>query len=212
LSPPPDDSEVRINSEGWEKERLLSNPELDLNRDLDETCVHNFEHIRINEAAVKNERDHHGPFSYTGGGAVFLGSRLHQIGELFFVLLAPPLFISAPTLWRRYFGPLVDDVRRRRHHWWHFKYVSRMKVNIGLVGALTDFLLRKYKVDRSPVLLLMCLFSVASLFLYYKFGGISIPANVSFMTLAGIFIGGAANIISSAVAADLGQEVVCLHF
>lgn len=76
------------------------------------------------------------------------------------------------------------------------------------VGGLTDFLLRRFKIDRSPTLLLMCLLSVGSLYIYHAYGGVSIIVNVVLMTLAGIFIGGAANIIASAVAADLGQQVV----
>lgn len=76
------------------------------------------------------------------------------------------------------------------------------------VGAWTDYLLFKYKIDRSATLLGTCSSSAALLYVYYHFGGSSVWLNATLMAILGISIGSSATTIASTVSADLGSKVV----
>ena len=58
---------------------------------------------------------------------------------------------------------------------------------------------------RSPVVSLMLLLSMGSLYLYSTIGA-NYTANVAVMVLTGFLLGGPANTISSAITADLGKH------
>ncbi|KAK3700541.1 hypothetical protein QZH41_009196 [Actinostola sp. cb2023] len=70
----------------------------------------------------------------------------------------------------------------------------------AIAGVITDRMR-----SRSPVVLTMLLLSIGSLFLYQNTSA-DYTSNSAVMTLIGFMIGGPANLISSAISADLGRQ------
>lgn len=70
----------------------------------------------------------------------------------------------------------------------------------GTIGGYISDLTRK----RSPVLFILLLLSIPSLYAYQAFGR-DVTVNAVLMGVVGFFIGGAANIISAAICADMGR-------
>eukprot|EP01127_Copromyxa_protea_P018094 TRINITY_DN5620_c0_g1_i3.p1 TRINITY_DN5620_c0_g1~~TRINITY_DN5620_c0_g1_i3.p1 ORF type:complete len:496 (+),score=67.48 TRINITY_DN5620_c0_g1_i3:191-1489(+) len=74
------------------------------------------------------------------------------------------------------------------------------------IGAFTDFLLRKYKIERAPTIFTTCLLSILFLYLYYHYGDGTV-ANMTMMAILGFLISSTSNLIPSVCAADIGQQV-----
>ncbi len=75
----------------------------------------------------------------------------------------------------------------------------------GIFGGILAGIVSDYLGYRSPVVSTMLFLSMGSLFLYSNTGA-EYNTNVSLMTLTGFMIGGPANLISSAISADLGKQ------
>ena len=75
----------------------------------------------------------------------------------------------------------------------------------GIFGGIVAGIISDFIGIRSPVVLSMLVLSVGSLYAY-SLAGAHYTTNVALMTLAGFMIGGPANIISSAISADLGKQ------
>ena len=75
----------------------------------------------------------------------------------------------------------------------------------GIVGGIIAGILSDLVGKRSPVVCIMLVLSMVSLFVYGNTGA-DYDTNVSLMTLTGLMIGGPANLISSAISADLGKQ------
>lgn len=75
----------------------------------------------------------------------------------------------------------------------------------GIVGGLIGGIVTDYMTSRTPVVVSMLFISMFALFGYSKSPKDKL-ANGALMTVAGFFVGGAANLISAAVAADLGRQ------
>jgi len=73
----------------------------------------------------------------------------------------------------------------------------------GIIGGLISDLIGK----RSPLVIVMLVLSVPMLFIYGNTGG-GYALNAALMCLTGVLIGGPANLISSAISADLGRQSV----
>ncbi|VDK87309.1 unnamed protein product [Litomosoides sigmodontis] len=74
----------------------------------------------------------------------------------------------------------------------------------GIVAAIVAGIASDHFSSRTPVLTCMLILSMGSLFAYANSPG-SVSVNSFMMALTGFFIGGPANLISSAVSADLGK-------
>ncbi|VDK83137.1 unnamed protein product [Onchocerca ochengi] len=74
----------------------------------------------------------------------------------------------------------------------------------GIIAAVVAGIASDHFSSRTPVLVLMLVFSMASLFVYSNSPS-NVLINSFLMALMGFFIGGPANLISSAVSADLGK-------
>jgi OPA family glycerol-3-phosphate transporter-like MFS transporter 3 len=75
----------------------------------------------------------------------------------------------------------------------------------GIVGGAVGGIISDRLGRRSPVIVVMLISAVAALFVYQGFGGTPLRNGI-LMCIAGIFIGGPANLESSAIAADLGKQ------
>lgn len=75
----------------------------------------------------------------------------------------------------------------------------------GIIGGIIAGILSDFVGKRSPVVCVMLVLSMISLFVYGNTGS-DYNTNVSLMTLTGLMIGGPANLISSAISADLGKQ------
>eukprot|EP00794_Sanderia_malayensis_P009274 gene9274-10252_t len=75
----------------------------------------------------------------------------------------------------------------------------------GIFGGIIAGVVSDRLGYRSPVVSTMLLLSMGSLFLYSNTGA-QYDTNVGLMTLTGFMIGGPANLISSAISADLGKQ------
>ena len=75
----------------------------------------------------------------------------------------------------------------------------------GIIGGIIAGIISDFIGKRSPVVFVMLILSMVSLFVYGNAGG-NYDTNVSLMTLTGLMIGGPANLISSAISADLGKQ------
>lgn len=71
----------------------------------------------------------------------------------------------------------------------------------GIIGGLISDLLGR----RTPIVVVMLVVSVPMLFIYGNTGG-SYTLNAALMCVTGFWIGGPANLISSAISADLGRQ------
>ena len=76
----------------------------------------------------------------------------------------------------------------------------------GIVGGIIAGVASDLIGLRSPVVCSMLVLSMVSLFIYGNTGS-DYDTNVAFMTLTGLMVGGPANLISSAISADLGKQV-----
>uniref|UniRef100_A0A0R3S6J2 Sugar phosphate exchanger 3 n=1 Tax=Elaeophora elaphi TaxID=1147741 RepID=A0A0R3S6J2_9BILA len=74
----------------------------------------------------------------------------------------------------------------------------------GIIAAVVAGIASDHLSSRTPILVCMLIFSMGSLFAYANSPG-NVLINSFLMTLTGFFIGGPANLISSAVSADLGK-------
>ncbi|KAM3725223.1 Sugar phosphate exchanger [Dirofilaria immitis] len=74
----------------------------------------------------------------------------------------------------------------------------------GIIAAVVAGIASDHFPSRTPVLVFMLILSMASLFVYANSPG-NVLINSSLMALMGFFVGGPANLISSAVSADLGK-------
>ncbi|EDO46981.1 predicted protein [Nematostella vectensis] len=75
----------------------------------------------------------------------------------------------------------------------------------GIIGgAIAGFITDRMR-SRSPVVVVMLILSVISLFVYKSIGA-EYTLNVVVMAITGFMIGGPANLISSAISADLGRQ------
>lgn len=75
----------------------------------------------------------------------------------------------------------------------------------GIIGGITGGIISDLISRRCLVVVTMLLSAIGFLFIYQGFGDTPIK-NAVLMTIAGIFVGGPANLISSAISADLGKE------
>ncbi|XP_058967908.2 sugar phosphate exchanger 3 isoform X1 [Pocillopora verrucosa] len=75
----------------------------------------------------------------------------------------------------------------------------------GIVGGVIGGLISDLMSSRSPLVIAMLVLSIPMLFIYGNTGG-SYTLNASLMTLLGFMVGGPANLISSAISADLGRQ------
>ena len=75
----------------------------------------------------------------------------------------------------------------------------------GIIGTIIAGIISDVIGKRSPVVCIMVAFSMPSLFLYGNIGR-DFDTNISLMTLTGFMIGGPANLITSAISADLGKQ------
>lgn len=75
----------------------------------------------------------------------------------------------------------------------------------GIMGSIIGGIISDKIGTRSPVVGLLLLLSPGSLYIYYISPSDKI-INAFLMSLAGFFIGGAANLISTAISADLGRQ------
>ena len=75
----------------------------------------------------------------------------------------------------------------------------------GIIGGIIAGIISDVTGKRSPVVCIMLVLSMVSLFVYGNTGS-DYDTNVSLMTLTGLMIGGPANLISSAISADLGKQ------
>lgn len=75
----------------------------------------------------------------------------------------------------------------------------------GITGGIVAGVITDLMGARSPIVSLMLLLSMGSLYLYSNIGG-QYTANVAVMILTGFLLGGPANTISSAITADLGKH------
>ena len=75
----------------------------------------------------------------------------------------------------------------------------------GIIGGIIAGIISDCIGLRSPVVCSMLGLSMVSLFIYGNTGA-NYDTNVAFMTLTGLMIGGPANLISSAISADLGKQ------
>ena len=75
----------------------------------------------------------------------------------------------------------------------------------GIIGGIIAGIMSDCIGKRSPVVCIMLVLSMVSLFIYGNTGS-EYKTNVSLMTLTGLMIGGPANLISSAISADLGKQ------
>lgn len=77
----------------------------------------------------------------------------------------------------------------------------------GIVGGIIGGLISDLMGKRSPLVIVMLMLSVPMLFIYGNTGG-SYTLNAALMCSTGFLIGGPANLISSAISADLGRQSV----
>ena len=75
----------------------------------------------------------------------------------------------------------------------------------GIIGGIIAGIISDVIGKRSPVVCIMLVLSMVSLFVYGNTGS-DYDTNVALMTLTGLMIGGPANLISSAISADLGKQ------
>ncbi|KAL9959924.1 hypothetical protein ACROYT_G033300 [Oculina patagonica] len=75
----------------------------------------------------------------------------------------------------------------------------------GIVGGIIGGLISDLMGKRSPLVIVMLVLSVPMLFVYGNTGG-GYTLNAALMCLTGFMIGGPANLISSAISADLGRQ------
>ncbi|XP_068759959.1 sugar phosphate exchanger 3-like isoform X2 [Montipora capricornis] len=75
----------------------------------------------------------------------------------------------------------------------------------GIVGGIVGGLISDLMGKRTPLVVVMLMISVPMLFIYGNVGG-HYTLNAALMCTTGIFIGGPANLISSAISADLGRQ------
>jgi len=77
----------------------------------------------------------------------------------------------------------------------------------GIVGAVVTGFISDRMQRRSPTVMVLLLVSPVTLFVY-TYSPANKVENAALMSLVGIFVNGAANIVSTAVAADLGRQPV----
>lgn len=75
----------------------------------------------------------------------------------------------------------------------------------GIVGGIIGGLISDLMSSRSPLVIGMLVLSVPMLFIYGNTGG-NYTVNAGLMALLGFMVGGPANLISSAISADLGRQ------
>ncbi|KAJ7358963.1 hypothetical protein OS493_019867 [Desmophyllum pertusum] len=75
----------------------------------------------------------------------------------------------------------------------------------GIVGGIVGGLISDLMGKRSPLVIVMLVLSIPMLFVYGNTGG-GYTLNAALMCLTGFMIGGPANLISSAISADLGRQ------
>lgn len=75
----------------------------------------------------------------------------------------------------------------------------------GIVGGIIGGLISDLMSSRSPLVIGMLVLSVPMLFIYGNTGG-NYAVNAGLMALLGFMVGGPANLISSAISADLGRQ------
>ncbi|XP_065659896.1 sugar phosphate exchanger 3-like [Hydra vulgaris] len=75
----------------------------------------------------------------------------------------------------------------------------------GIIGGVAAGVISDMMRVRSPIVCIMLLLSMGSLYLYSIAGG-NYVTNVALMIVVGVFVGGPANTISTAITADLGKH------